>query len=134
MAFDTADARMIRAWAATLSETTDTDTPTMVVYLGFGGTIDFTGATATLKPPPSGTSSATFDVAGRELQKFHATFSVPIERAAVEAALGLTATGTTATYRYRLAGGPFVTVVQAVYDGESPTSKLTSVAMHREAA
>lgn len=129
MAFDTADARMVRAWAATLSETSDLDVPTIVVWLGLGGTIDFGKQPAPLEPAPSGTSSVAFTTDGERFVAFHATFKVAIERADFERWLGSAVAGNPATYRYQMPGGPFSTTVFARYDG----SKLASVDMRREA-
>jgi hypothetical protein len=129
MAFDTADARMVRAWAATLSETSDLDVPTIVVWLGLGGTIDFGRQPAPLEPAPGGTSSVAFTADGKLFLALHVTFGVTIERADFERLMGSAVTGNPATYRYQMPGGPFSTAVFARYDG----SKLVSVDMRREA-
>ncbi len=129
MAFDTTDARMVRAWAATLSETADLDIPTIVVWLGLGGTLNFGQQPAPLAPAPSGTSSVAFTADGRSFVAFHATFDVAIERADFEQWMGGPVAGNPATYRYQMPGGPFSTVVIARYHG----SKLASVDMRRDA-
>jgi hypothetical protein len=123
-----ADARMVRAWAATLSETADLDVPTLVVWLGFGGTIRFDRTPATLEPAPGGTSSVAFDVDGRDFRALHVTLAAPITRADLEHWLKASAVGSPATYRYQMPGGPFSTVVAATYDGD----RLAAVTMRRE--
>lgn len=120
---------MVRAWAATLSETADLDVPTVVVWLGLGGTIHFEKTPATLEPPPAGTTSLAFDVEGRNFKALHVTFSAPIARSEFEQWMKATADGNPATYRYQMPGGPFSTVVKATYEGD----KLSKVTMRREA-
>lgn len=123
--------RMVAAWAETIAETTESETATLVIYLGFQGNLHWTDTEAVLSPLPAGVTAIAFDVTDRTFHAMRATFSGSLKRQDVDAALGAAASkgGATAEYRVSKKGG--TAVVSATFAGDVPTSQLTAVTLRR---
>jgi hypothetical protein len=123
--------RMLAAWAETIAETTETDTATLVIYLGFMGNLHWTDTEAVLTPLPVGVTRIVFDVTERTFRGMRVTFAGTLVQEAVDAALGAPASriGATAEYRVSKKGG--TAHVSATFDGDAPQSQLTAATLLR---
>lgn len=84
----TADAKMVNAWAKTLTQVTEEDLPTLVFYLGLEGALKRGPDGFTLDPKQPGTSSMVFQEKNGAFASLHVVFDAPIRSAELEQWLG----------------------------------------------